>query len=170
MTEISKKPDKSRIAIFSGVLCILSMILLHLYANQVQDFIVKVNEKKNMPNVTWLLDHVTILLPVCILAVMLTVIYSNKDKYIPVITQREKTYITLFTALFTYLVMLPYVYFKSKNGEVVDAEEVEAVETLWDITYKWFFVQVIPFMILISYHATRAGSEAVELAESEAES
>ena len=167
MKEILKKPDKSRIAIFSGVLCILSMILLHLYANQVQDFIVKVNEKKNMPNVTWLLDHVTILLPVLILAVMLTVIYSNKDKYIPVITQREKTYITLFTALFTYLVMLPYVYFKSKNGEAVDAEEIEAVETLWDITYKWFFVQVIPFMILISYHATRAGSEAREIAESE---
>ena len=167
MKEILKKPDKSRIAIVSGVLCILSMILLHLYANQVQDFIVKVNEKKNMPNVTWLLDHVTILLPVLILAVMLTVIYSNKDKYIPVITQREKTYITLFTALFTYLVMLPYVYFKSKNGEAVDAEEIEAVETLWDITYKWFFVQVIPFMILISYHATRAGSEAREIAESE---
>ena len=167
MKEISKKPDKSRITIFSGVLCILSMILLHLYANQVQDFIVKVNEKKNMPNVTWLLDHVTILLPVLLLAVMLTVIYSNKDKYIPVITQREKTYITLFTALFTYLVMLPYVYFKSKNGEAVDAEEIEAAETLWDITYKWFFVQVIPFMILISYHATRAGSEAREIAESE---
>ena len=170
MKEILKKPDKSRIAIFSGLLCIMSMILLHLYANQVQEFIVKVNEKKNMPNVTWLLDHVTILLPVCILAVMLTVIYYNKDKYIPVVTQREKMYIALFTALFTYLVMLPYVYFKSKNGENVETEEIEVVETLWDITYKWFFVQVIPFMILISYHATRAGSEARELAESEAES
>lgn len=158
-----KKADKSRIAIFSGILSILSMILLHTYANGVQEFIVKVNEKNAMANVTWLLEHLTIALPVVLLAVALTAIYCNKDKYVPVATQREKMYIALFTALFTYAVMLPYVYFKSKNGETADAEELEAVETLWEITYKWFFVQVIPFLILISYHAVRADSERREI-------
>lgn len=166
MAEIKKpKLNINKIALFSIALCILSMILLHLYANQGQEFIVKINEEKSMPNVTWVFEKLFLAFPVIILAAVQTAFYWNKAKYVPVSSQKEQMWISLITALFTYAVMLPYVYFKSKNGEVPEGEELEAVETLWDITYKWFFVQVIPFVILIAYHAVRADSEEKELSE-----
>ncbi|MBQ8408277.1 MAG: hypothetical protein IJY39_05375 [Clostridia bacterium] len=163
----TRKLDKSKIAFCTMVLCVASIILLYLYANQLQEFIVKLNElgENKIPNVIWVINHLSVALPVIVLAVILTAFYSKKEAYVPVTSQKEQFYISLFTALFTYGVMLTYVLIKSKNGEVPEGEEIEEVKSLWDITYKWFFVQVIPFVIMISYHAVRADSESKELAE-----
>lgn len=171
MSEVKKKKlDISKIAFCTMILCVLSMVLLALYANQVQDFIAKVDEKGEgkVANVIWLIEHITIGVPVIFLALTLTAFYCKKENYVLVKSQKEQFYASLFTALFTYGVLMVYAIISSKSGQtpqVPEGEVVEEIETLWDITYKWFFVQVVPFLIMILYHGARAVSEEKELAE-----
>jgi succinate dehydrogenase/fumarate reductase cytochrome b subunit len=167
MTYNKKKLDHFKIVISTVGLCLLSILIMHLYADKVPEIIEKVNEKGSMANVIWVIERITIVAPVIFLAVALSIFYCNKEKYLPVNTQKEKFYISLFTALFVYGVMLPYVYFSSKG--MAEALAEEGLETLWQLTYKWFFVQIIPFMIMISYHAIRADSEERELSAAEGE-
>ena len=165
MIQNRKKLDTFKIVICTVGLCLLAILIMHLYADKVPELVEKINEKGNMPNVIWVLEHVSISLPVIILAIALSVFYCNKEKYTPVSTQKEKFYISLFTALFVYAAMLPYVYFSSKG--MADELAAEGLKSLWELTYKWFFVQIVPFMIMISYHAVRADSEERELASAE---
>lgn len=172
MSDLKKKKlDISRIAFCTLILCVVMIILLALYANQVQDLLLKVDEKGEgkVPNLLWLLERLAIGVPVVILAVVLTALYHNKDSYVPVKSQKEQLWVSILTTLFTYGVMMVFVLIRSKSGEVPDAEIIEETQTLWDITYKWFFVQMIPLFILIAYHGIRAGTEEKELAENSEE-
>lgn len=158
----NKKLDKLKITFCTVALCLLTILIFYIYADKIPYLIEKISEKGSVPNVIWVIEHVAVIMPVVVLAIALSIFYGNKDRYVPVNSQREKLYISLLTAIFVYAVMLPYVYFTSKSGEIVDTETLEAADTLWDSTYKWFFVQIIPFLIMIFYHAIRADSEKTE--------
>ena len=75
-------------------------------------------------------------------------------------TQREKLIISLVVALFTFAGLMVYVIMQGDGA--VDAESGEAVKSMWEENAVWFFAQIIPFIILISYHAIRAESEEKE--------
>lgn len=158
-----RKVDSFKVTVFSAVLCILMIVILYWYANGLQETFADLKEIGKLPNVIWLVKHLAYVIPGVAVAVVLTLFYSNKEKYVPVVVQKEKFYITLIVAAFTYLVMLPYVIISSKMGESIDPETGEAITTLLDITVNWFFVQIIPFIILVSYHAIRRGTEEEEL-------
>jgi len=158
-----RRVDSFKVTVFSVILCILMIVILHWHANGLQDTFADLEEIGKLPNVIWLVKHLAYVVPVVAVAVLLTLFYSNKEKYVPVVVQKEKFYITLIVAAFTYFVMLPYVIISSKMGETVDPETGEAITTLLDITVNWFFVQIIPFLLLVSYHAIRRGTEEEEL-------
>jgi hypothetical protein len=98
--------------------------------------------------------------------------YFDKSQYVPVNTQREKAYICLFVALFTFFIMLPYVIAMS-GGFVIEKTvqnelgDDETVKTLLGNTATWFAAQIIPFAIIISYHFIRISSEKKELLANE---
>ena len=162
-----KKLDISRIAFCTLILCVAAIALLAIYANQVQDLLVKISEKGEgkVPNLIWFLERIALGAPVIILCGILTALYSNRENYVPVKSQREMFWVSVLTAVFTYAVMMTFVKLRSRGVEVPEGEELEEIKTLWDITYKWFFVQVIPFLIMITYHGVRADSEEKELKE-----
>lgn len=166
MADLKKKRlDISKIAFCTLILCVVMIAMLALYANQVQDLLTKVDElgEGKVPNLLWLIERLAIGAPVVVLVVVLSALYYNKNNYVPVKTQKEKLWASILTTIFTYGVMMIFVIIRSKNGEVPDAELVEETKTLWDITYKWFFVQIIPLFIMIAYHGVRAGTEEREL-------
>lgn len=157
------KPDLFKIVMCAAALCVVMIILLDVYAYRLEAILAKIREK-GMPNMEWVVEHLGLFLPVAVLVGVLAILYCRKDRYIPVISQREQFYISLITMAFTYLCMLPYAVISSKNGVEPDPELTEEVKTLWELSATWFFFQFIPLVIMVSYHAIRAGSEEKELA------
>jgi len=158
------KVDAFKIVLYSAILCLLLLAVLYWQAHGLQDIIQRMEDKGKMPNAIWVAKHGAYIVPIILVTVVLTLLYSDKSKYIPVITQKEKMCIALISAAFTYVVLLPYVIISSKIGQA-DAEDAANVKTLLDITVNWFFVQIVPFVLWITYHAIRKGNEESELAE-----
>ncbi len=164
-----KSIDLLKVILCSVALCVLMALMLSVYSSWVPEKVAQLEEKGNMDNMIWFVEYVTPILPVIILTAVLYVFYSKKEAYLPVITQREQGYITLWAALFTFFVMLPYVYLISQGeGSAESLEEGEEVaKTLFETTFIWFVVQIIPFTAKISYHFMRASAEEKESLENE---
>lgn len=156
------KHDSFHIAICIAVACILMVVAFYLYCEKVPEIIEKLTKEGKYENLKWLFEHIAAFFPVPAVALIIAVFYSNRAKYVPVYRRKEQVFIACIVAAFTYTAMLGYVLLK--KGEV-SAEEVEEVETLWDIGAEWFFAQIIPFCVLIGYHSVRVGSEEKELQE-----
>lgn len=154
------KHDSFQIAMCIAVACVLLVAALYLYCERVPEMIEKLTKEGKYENLKWLLEHLVAFFPVPLVALVIAVFYSNQAKYVPVHSRKEQVFIACVVAAFTYTVMLGYVLLK--KGEV-SGEEVEEIETLWDISAEWFFAQIIPFAVLIGYHSVRVGSEEKEL-------
>ncbi|MBE6684354.1 MAG: hypothetical protein E7592_01730 [Ruminococcaceae bacterium] len=160
MSENKKiKHDSFQIAMCIAVACILTVVAFSLYCERVPEIVKKLTDDGKYTNLKWLLEHAASFFPVPLVALVITVFYSNHEKYVPVHSRKEQVFIACAVAVFTYTVMLGYVLVK--HGEASGEE----VETLWDIGAKWFFAQIIPFCVLIAYHSARVGSEEKELQE-----
>ena len=163
MSENKKiKHDTFQIVMCIVVACVLLVISFYLYCERIPEFVQKLTDEGKYTNLKWLLDHAAAIFPVPLVALVIAVFYSNREKYELVHSRKEQVFIACVVAAFTYTAMLGYVLLK--KGEV-SAEEVEEVETLWDIGAEWFFAQIIPFCVLIAYHSVRVGSEEKELQE-----
>lgn len=162
------KYDWFKIGVCAVGLCALMVLMFHTYSTSVADLVKELSADGKSPNRVWLLENISAAIPVFVVAVALTVFYADKSKYVPVATQREKLIISLIVAAFTFIGILSYVLMN--EGETVDPESGKAIQTLWERTAVWFFAQIIPFIVLVSYHAIRAESEEKEiLAAKEAE-
>jgi hypothetical protein len=162
------KYDWFKIAICAVGLCALVVLMFHAYSTSVAELIEELSADGKSPNRVWLVENLSAAIPVFVVAIVLTIFYADNSKYVPVATQREKLIISVVVAAFTFIGLLSYILMNT--GEAADPESGEAIKTLWERTAVWFFAQIIPFMILISYHAIRAESEEKELlAEKEAE-
>ena len=156
------KHDSFQIAMCIVLACALMVVAFYIYCEKLPEMVEKLNEKEESPNIIWVLEHVSAFLPVPLVALIIAAFYSNKAKYVPVHSRKEQVFIACIVAVFVYTAMLGYVLLK--KGEV-SAEEVEEIETLWDIGAEWFFAQIIPFAVIIGYHSVRVGSEEKELLE-----
>lgn len=148
-------------------LCLVMFILLYVYHTMIPDILAGYEEKGNMEHTAWLVKYSAYLPPVIVMAVMLTVLYRDKKYYVPVKTQKNKALIVGIVAAFTYVVMLGYVLLMSPGWNIPAVEGEEKVLTLFESTASWFFAQIVPFAILISYHLIRASSEEKEIEKSE---
>ena len=159
-----KSMDIFKVILCSIALCILMAVMLSVYSSRVPEKVAELEQKGNMDNMIWFVEYSAPILPVIILTAVLYGFYAKKEAYLPVITQKEQGYITLYTALFTFFVMLPYVYLISRGEASAESleEGEEVAKTLFETTFIWFVVQIIPFAAKISYHFMRASAEEKE--------
>lgn len=161
---VIKSMNVFRVIVCSIVVCIVLGFLLYMFHNALPDVIDKLEEEGKMENFIEILKYNSHIPPVIILVGVIALFYAGKDKYIPVGTQKEKLIVSSVAAAFTYFVMLPYVMIISRDAAAFGGS---AIDTVLDGTVTWFAAQIIPFIILISYHAIRMSSEKKELEQNE---
>ena len=152
------KESVMRIIIFSILLCVVLGFVFSVYANILIPKMDAMEEKGSEPNLLWLFEYSSLLLPAFSIIVFLGVCYMNKDKHIPVVSHKEQFVITLVAIAFIYVVLLPY----AKETVLLDPETEEEIGTLLQHSYFWLGVQIIPTTIIAAYHAIRSGSEKKE--------
>ena len=163
MAEIKNKAkiDWLRVGLCAAALCALAVIFLGFYEGQGAEIIADLSSDDKNPHLLWLAEHLFAGIPVLVMVIVAELFYINKKNCFPVYTQMEKLMAFGAVAAFIYLVMLPFAFFTAGSGEELLADE--AVKSYWDKTYKWFFAQIIPLLIVISYHAIRMNSEKAEI-------
>lgn len=164
MAENNKiKHDTFQIVLCIVIACILMIVAFSFYCEKVPEIVQKLTDEGEYANLIWLVEHIAAFLPVPIVALVITAFYYNRKKYVLVHSRKEQLFIACIVAAFTFTVMLGYVLLQKGD---VSGEETEEIKTLWDIGAEWFFGQIIPFLVLIGYHAVRVESEEKELLES----
>ena len=153
--------DWFKIGLCAVALSVLMVLMFNSYANEVKELIAELSEDGKSPNRVWLVENLFPAIPVLVVAIVLSIFYADKKKYVPVATQREKLIISLIVAAFTFVGLMVYVIMK--GTETMDVEGEEVMKSLWKDNAEWFFAQILPFVVLISYHAIRAESEEKEL-------
>ena len=163
------KPSIVRILISAALLCAIMAIMLWSYATEMQDVFEALEESGKMSNLLWLVKHIAYVVPVIVAAIALNILYSSAKWERAVASKKEKGIAVVITALFTYAVMLPYVISKTPKTplpqDIID-KIGEVPPSLIEITRGWFFVQIVPFIILALYMFIRCEAEEKELAES----
>ncbi len=177
MAEENRPPEKKetpmavrivKIVAFSLILCFVMCAFLTWYLTSVSDTILELEEKGKMDNTIWLVKYASVLPPVIVCAILLTLFYKFGNSYIAVKTQRDKAIIMSVVFLFTYAVLLTLILQRSQGWYLPDVEPEEGeeiVKTLFDRSVIWFSVQLIPFFIAISYHLLRSSNEKKEMSE-----
>lgn len=156
-----------KIVIFSVLACAIMCGLLALYLRFVPDKIAELTEKGKMDNTIWLLKYTSLLPPVILVAIMLAVGYSFG--YVKVSSQIDKAIVITVAILFTYGVMLPYVWVKSDGLEGIINNAEKDVVLMLEQSAGWFCAQVLPFAMALGYHLVRGSSERKELRKNEEE-
>ena len=162
MTEQNKKIDWLRMILCAVVLCVVAATCLIFYQGRGADIIADLSSDDKRPNLLWLAENAFAIIPVLLMVGVSELFYIGKKNSVLVYTQVEKLVVFATVALFVYGMMLPCIRMASAGA--VDPETGEAIKTLWDKTYTWFFSQILPFLIVICYHVVRIGSEKVMLA------
>ncbi len=163
--EIANQQLKLVVCIFT--LCLVMCVLLSTYNSTVPEKLAELEAEGDMDNVIWVVTYASLVPPVIIVAIILTGFYSNKEKYVLVETQRKKALISGIVAGFTYVILLGYTLLSSPEWNLPISERENSEVTIFENTSSWFFAQIIPFAILVSYHLVRASSEKKELLENE---
>jgi hypothetical protein len=127
-----------------------------VYVGKILDFMTYLTEKE-MPNIAWVVENLFAVLPAFLILFTVEVFYLNKNKYVQVYTQIEKLVAITLGAVAVFCVLIPLAV-NSTPIEIVNGDVTE-LKTLWDRTYEWFFAQIIPFLILLSYHVFRVVTE-----------
>jgi hypothetical protein len=148
-----------RIVAFSLVMCAVAVGLFYLYLKELPEIIAALEEKGKMENTIEGVTHILPMLNVAGLIVALVLLYKPVKNVPSCQVQKEKGWIVLIVAAFTYAVILPYVINESRGCFDPLPEDVEDVKSMLEITASWFVVQVIPFMIALTYHFIRAGKK-----------
>ena len=164
-TNIPQKTKKIywiRMILCSLSLCSVLALFYGLYVGKILDFMTYLIEKE-MPNVAWVVENLFAVLPAFLILITIEGFYLNKNKCVQIWTHLEKLVALMLGAVVVFGVLLP-VAFNSTPVEII-TDDVTELKTLWDRTYEWFFAQIIPFLILLSYHILRivtdAGAHAV---------
>ena len=155
------KMNSFRLVSCCALVIAVMAVALYLHVGKVQDIIEKLQDKGKLENVEWLVEYVSYIIPVVLVAIVMTAFYSIFKNGSPVAVCKEKTLASVALIAVTYCIMLPIVF---KKTIVVDEEEIKLI----DIAINWFAFQFVPLVILALYHNSRAEYEKKlsELAES----
>lgn len=167
VTEKERYGQISKIVILCIAGCILMGVMLSLYQNNVPEILAEYEEKGKMEQTAWFVKYASLLPPVIVLAILITAVYSFGSPYVPVRTQYDKAIIVGVTFAFTYLVLFTSTLLSSPGLNLPTPEAEEDIKSAFEICAPWFFAQIVPFMLLLSYHLIRASSEKKELCENE---
>ena len=152
-----------KLIICTVILCVIMSVMFAVYNSTVADTIAELEENGKMENMIWLVRYGSCLPPVIIVAIILTCFYSFGGHYTPVITQKHKAIVVGVTFAFTYVILLGGVMLSSPGWNNPELGE----ENTFASCVGWFVAQLVPFMILLSYHLVRMSSEKKELETNE---
>ena len=147
-----------RILLISVVTCAAAVAIFYLYSTGVPKIINELTIKGKMENTIWVVENFIPMICILGLVAVLCIIY----RIIKVESWQmhtEKGWIMLICAAFTYGVILPYVINASGSFFAPEAEDAVEVATLLENTASWFVIQIIPFMLILSYHFTMAAKK-----------
>ena len=161
MTEQNKKIDWLRMILCAMVLCVVAVACLMFYQGRGTEIIEELSSDDKRPNLLWLAENAFAIMPVILMIGVCELFYIGKKNDVLVYTQVEKLVVFGTVAFFIFFMMLPCI--RMASTEAVDPATGEAIKTLWDKTYTWFFSQILPLLIIICYHVVRIGSEKVIL-------
>jgi len=154
-----------RVLFVTVLLCFVMSAALTAHLGTFSEKIAELEEKGNMDNTIWLLEYLLPILPVIVVAIILTVSYTFG--YVNVSSQREKAAIIAIVLLFTYCVLLPIVCARSEGWRDPVPEGEEDVLSVLEKSITWFSVQIVPLVITLAYHLVRASGEKKELCDNE---
>lgn len=155
----ARKYDYYRMCLGALIACLVMIGMFAINNEILIDYIAELEEKKDSPNLVWLVKHFAVSIPTLSVVIVMCAVYHDKQKYVPVYTQREKLYISLVVAALTIITLI----FIIIDDGVVDAKD--GTLSLLEKTYTWFAAQIVPLSVLIAYHTIRMGSEKRELEE-----
>ena len=171
MNEKQKKIDWLRLVSTTLLVCAITFALFYLHSGKIFDVIEQlesevVNKEPKYPNAVWLFKFLSNIIPIVFAVIVVNLMYSEKAQaYVPIYTQLEKLIVFSVLAVFIYGGLLTYTLYRSQGGSVTDPETGELIMTLWDKSYVWFFTQMLPLFIVISYHIVRIRAEKKELTD-----
>lgn len=154
-----------RVTLISAVMSVLMTVLLFLRGSLVEELFEKLEKIGSDTNLEWVLRYGSAALPIIVLVTVLSVFYSGKGS--TALINKEKLIIFTVVAVFTYAFLLPF----SMSKAVPSQADAEETVRFFDLTAKWFFAQIIPFLIVLVYHYARidAGNETEQRKEDENE-
>lgn len=162
---VKKKINPVRVIIASVIVCACLAVLFYIRANTVEDIVASLVEKGSMDNMIWFVKYFSAFLPSIVMITSLTLFYGNSEKYIPVVTQKEKMIVMLISAVFFFGVIMTYATYSVIPAVVEGEEIVKEATTVYMVLANWFFVQIVPFILIGTYHCIKADSEKKALAE-----
>lgn len=162
------------------LLCGVVAGTLYLHVNTLPDLAADLTDTEQHPAfppsaegiVNWITDELGLLLPFLAVLILCFVIYRPFDRHDGK-AQREMVYEILLVAIFTFVVLLPYVARISEAevqaalaaGEEFPVRENGVKDTLLLNLTEWFLRTGIGLGILGLYHSMRAQREAKEYRE-----
>jgi hypothetical protein len=161
---VNRKMNPVRVILAAVIVCVCLAVLFYIRANTVENIVASLVEKGSMDNMIWFVKYFSAFLPSIVMIASLTLFYGNGEKYIPVVTQKEKMIVMLIAAVFFFGVIMTYATYSVIPAVVEGEEVVKEATTVYIVLANWFFVQVIPFIIIGTYHCIKADSEKKALA------
>lgn len=152
----TKKIYWVRMILCSVALCFALALFYGIYVSKILNFMSYLTENE-MPNIVWVVENVFSVLPAFLTLFIVEISYLGKKRYVTVYTQIEKLVVIVLGTVTVFAVLLPLAINSTPVEIMVDGKA--ELKTLWDRTYEWFFSQIIPFLILLSYHVLRAVTE-----------
>ena len=154
-----KRVDLVKAIIVATVICAALAALFYLRSNTAEDIVADLVEKGNMDNMIWFVKHFSALLPSIVMIALMTAAYGNPDKYVPVVTQKEKMIAYFIVAAFFFGVLISYASSLVIPAVIEEDEVVKESTTVFKVLANWFFVQIVPFIIIETYHYARCEAE-----------
>lgn len=133
-----------RFAFISVVLCVVMVVSFSFYGDGFAGIMQKINESSNdMTNMKWVANHLGNLVPGIAIIIFQAVAYCFvEDK---ASAHKEQKWQALILLVLVYAVLLPYAIGQTEAGVISSIES----------SSLWFCTQLIPLIIIMTYHSQR---------------
>ena len=134
-----------RFAVISILLCVVMVASFSFYGDGFASIMQKIDESSNdMTNMTWVAKHLGNLVPGIAIIISQAIVYAFvSDK---ASAHKEQKWQALILLVLVYAILLPYAI---KNTE---AGVISSIES----SSLWFCTQLIPLIIIMTYHSQRS--------------
>ncbi len=153
------------IGLFLSVLTALCLYLHHHAFREYLDYLKEADKKST----AWIAEQLGYMLPFLTIAIFQYAVYAKHNRKDGIL-QREMAWEILIVAAFTYLILLPLVWYKSDitlkvslaAGIQVDKTDGKEYQTLLLSVAEWFVRLIIPLCLLFVYHTAMSRAEKQE--------
>lgn len=157
-----------RILLIGFFLSVLTACCLYLHHHAFKEYLTYLTEEEKK-STAWIVEQLGYMLPFLTIAIFQCAVYAKYNRRDGIL-QREMAWEILIVAAFTYLILLPAVWYKSDislkvslvAGIDVEKNDGKEYQTLLLSVAEWFIRLIIPLCLLFVYHNAKARSEKLE--------